>query len=233
MKAIYRKLKILLRILFGTELNYKSQADIPMVWYGKTGAGFFVYEKDLSADSIVYSFGVGEEVSFDMELINKFGCKVYAFDPTPKSIRFVENLPPNDKFIFNPYGIYNTDGFIKFYLPEDENYVSGSSINRWRYNEKIFKPIDVPVKTFAAITKQLGHNKIDVLKMDIEGAEYDVIDGILNSGIDITQILVEVHHRFPDVGVNKTKDFVNKLNAHGYKIAKIADSKEEYSFIKE
>jgi FkbM family methyltransferase len=233
MIALYRRLKIWFRILIGTELNYKNQLNVSMMWYGKTGAGFFVCEEYLSKDSIIYSFGVGEEVSFDMQLIDKFGCKVYAFDPTPKSIKYVNNLPLNDNFIFFPYGIYRTNGFLKFYLPENKNYVSGSSLNRWKYDEREIKPIEVPVKTFSTIVAELGHTKIDVLKMDIEGAEYEVIDDVLNSGINIKQILVEVHHRFPGVGVKKTQDFIDTLNREGYKIARISDSKEEYSFIKE
>src|SRR5690554_1691728 len=38
---------------------------------------------------------------------------------------------------------------------------------------------------------QLGHKHIDVLKMDIEGAEYDVIENILSAQLPITQILIE------------------------------------------
>jgi FkbM family methyltransferase len=232
MKKLYRKVKLFFRILTGTEVNYKKQIDKSMKWYGNEGAGFFVFEDNLSDKSIVYSFGVGEDISFDVELIKRFDCKIYAFDPTPKSIRFIEGRQKSDNFIFNPYGLYNKDGFIKFYLPENSDYVSGTSYNRWNYNEKIIKPIEVPVKKFSSITKQLGHNKIDILKMDIEGAEYDVIDDILNSGVMIDQILIEVHHRFPGAGIKKTIGLVKKMNAAGYKIAKISESREEYSFLK-
>ena len=43
----------------------------------------------LSANSVVYSFGVGEDASFDLELIGRFGCTIHAFDPTPRSIAWV------------------------------------------------------------------------------------------------------------------------------------------------
>jgi FkbM family methyltransferase len=232
MRKLYRKIKLLFRILSGKEVVFKKQVDKPMKWYGVEGAGFFVFEDNLSNNSIVYSFGVGEDISFDTELIKRFDCKIYAFDPTPKSIKYIDSQPKSDNFIFNPYGLYNEDGFIKFYLPENPDYVSGTSYNRWNYNEKIIKPIEVPVKKFSSITKQLGHKKIDILKIDIEGSEYDVIDDILNSDVIIDQILVEVHHRFPGVSIKKTIDLVDKLNAAGYKIAKVSESHEEYSFLK-
>jgi hypothetical protein len=42
------------------------------------------------------------------------------------------------------------------------------------------------------------------MKMDIEGAEYEVLDGLLSSPIKPTQLLVEFHHRFPGIGLEKT-----------------------------
>ena len=71
------------------------------------------------------------------------------------------------------------------------------------------------------------------LKIDIEGAEYDVIDDILQSNIEITQFLIEFHHRFKEIGVNKTKLAVKKLENAGYKLVYINQKTgEEYTFIK-
>lgn len=232
MKSLYRKMKILLKVLLGKEINYKSQLNLPMKWYGHNGAGFFVYEDKLSANSIVYSIGVGEDISFDRELIKRFGCTIYGFDPTPKSIEFIKKQSGLTNYIFNSYGLYNKDGFIEFYLPEDDKYVSGASFNRWKYDTQVIKPIKVPVKKFSSIVAELGHKRIDVLKMDIEGAEYNVIDDILSSDVTIDQILVEFHHRFSGIGIKKTIDCINKLNVAGYKIAKVSASREEYSFLK-
>ena len=55
--------------------------------------------------------------------------------------------------------------------------------------------VAVSMKSFAAIIQDLKHNEIEVLKMDIEGAEYDVIDSILAANITINQFLVEFHDR--------------------------------------
>ncbi|GIS18490.1 MAG: hypothetical protein CM15mP120_04060 [Pseudomonadota bacterium] len=42
--------------------------------------------------------------------------------------------------------------------------------------------------------RDLGHDHLDVLKMDIEGAEYAVLDDMLQSNILPDQLLVEFHH---------------------------------------
>lgn len=64
--------------------------------------------------------------------------------------------------------------------------------------------IQVPVRSFTSIVKELRHDLIDVLKMDIEGSEHVVLDDILGSGVKIKQILIEFHHRFKGVGIKRS-----------------------------
>ena len=41
--------------------------------------------------------------------------------------------------------------------------------------------------------KELGHDRLDLLKLDIEGAEYAVLDGLVEAGITPTVLCVDVH----------------------------------------
>jgi hypothetical protein len=54
----------------------------------------------------------------------------------------------------------------------------------------------------------LSHQKIDILKMDIEGAEYSALKNMMNSGINISQICVEFHHRFMDNGISSVASLI-------------------------
>jgi len=78
--------------------------------------------------------------------------------------------------------------------------------------------------------KMLGNTAIDVLKMDIEGAEYEVLWDLLGCGIRPRQILVEFHHRWPELGIERTRRAVRELNQAGYLIFNVSASGEEYSF---
>jgi FkbM family methyltransferase len=89
----------------------------------------------------------------------------------------------------------------------------------------------LPVHRLATVLEKLGHDRIDILKMDIEGAEYEVIEDILNSPLPISQILIEFHHRFTDIGIGKTRSAVSRLNEAGYRIFNVSASGEEISFI--
>jgi hypothetical protein len=48
--------------------------------------------------------------------------------------------------------------------------------------------------------------------------------------IPVKQLLVEFHHRWPHIGVAKTKRAIQELNAAGYRIFNVSPGGEEYSF---
>lgn len=229
-KKLLKKLKQNIKILTGSITYIKAEVNINHKWYGNTYGGFYVHPNVLNSKSIVYSFGIGEDISFDREMIKMHNCQVFGFDPTPKSIDWIkkEQLPSN--FSFLEYGIDSRTDFVNFNLPINQDFVSGSTISHKNVDEK--NMISVPMKSFGDITKELGHTHIDVLKMDIEGSEYHVIESILSSDVKIDQILIELHERFFEDGKLKNKRLLASFAAHGYKIFAVSDSLEEVSFIK-
>ncbi|MEO7393627.1 MAG: FkbM family methyltransferase, partial [Chitinophagaceae bacterium] len=139
-----------------------------------------------------------------------------------------QNLPL--KFHLLEYGIGNKTGSFNFYLPRNPVFVSGSILVQ--NNIDVHNKISVNVKSISDICYDLGHEQIDVLKMDIEGSEYEVIEDILQSKIIINQILIEFHDRFFKDGKAKSRKIVGSLHDHGYEIFALSPSGEEVSFIK-
>jgi hypothetical protein len=82
-------------------------------------------------------------------------------------------------------------------------------------------------KCLNTIMVELGHAKIDVLKMDIEGAEYEVLTDLIERRIRPSQILVEFHHRFDGIGKDHTLQVMNRLARAGYQIAFVSSSGRE------
>ena len=58
--------------------------------------------------------------------------------------------------------------------------------------------------------------------MDIEGAEYDVIEGILAAKHRPKHLLVEFHPRFPQIGKQKTVESLKALREVGYRVAAVS-----------
>lgn len=182
----------------------------------------------LGAESVVYSAGIGDDISFDLGLIARFGVTVHAFDPTPKSIEWLrsQTLPAN--LVVHDYGIAPRDGELIFYRPENPAHMSLSVVER----ATATATISLPVRELAGIMRELGHSSIDLLKIDIEGSEYAVLEDLVQRAIPIRQLLVEFHHRFPGIGNDKTQGAIDLLESNGYRLFAISPSAEEYSFLK-
>lgn len=126
------------------------------------------------------------------------------------------------------FGLSDFDGMLTFRPPENTEHVSYTTLERPSTNDDA---ISLPVKRLATIMKELRHSKLDVLKMDIEGSEYLVIKDIEMTDIRPKQLLIEFHHRFPNVGIDKTKESLKTLKNIGYKLFSVSESGEEFSFI--
>jgi hypothetical protein len=68
--------------------------------------------------------------------------------------------------------------------------------------------------------------------MDIEGAEYDVIDTLEFQGVEINQILVEFHHMYEGISLVDTIRAIDKLKKLGFDLFHISQRTYEFSFRK-
>lgn len=227
MNPFLRLGKQLKDIVKGKDLWQGVQVKRKCTWYGDVNAGFYVYPH-FKYGEVMLSFGVGENTSFDEQVHQAHGLQVHLFDPTPRSVEFIKkkNLPA--AFHFHAVAIWNREETLTFRLPENPAHVSLSVVEKKQHNGII----QLPAKRFATICQDLGLTEVALLKLDIEGAEYEVIPDILASGIRIKQIAIEFHHRFDEVAVSKTKAIIKQLNDHGFYICAISESREEYTFVR-
>jgi FkbM family methyltransferase len=194
--------------------------------HGSERGGWNIASGTLNADSIVYSVGIGEDASFDLSIIKSYNCSVFAFDPTPRVAGWVEKNICDRRFVFHRLGLSINDGEMSFFEPLNKDAISHTAVNLGNSTE-----VRVPCRTLESCMKIHGHDKIDLLKMDIEGFEYDVLDHLLLGHIRPKQLLVEFHHFFPQFGIQATEDMITKMESHGYRLFKVSDSFWEYSFL--
>ncbi len=225
----YQRKKRFLKRLVGKELTLKNDINIAVI---KDGGWWFTPE-GLNSGSIVYSLGVGDDIDFDLSVIEKYGVTVHAFDPTPSSIDMLDGRDLPQRFEFHPWAVSATDGSLTFYprLRKDGS-KSDVMYTMIAEEETIDDAIEVAAYSLSTISEKLGHQKIDLMKMDIEGAEYEVLDSLLASPIKPSQLLVEFHHRFPGIGLAKTADVIQRLRAAGYRIFAVSEIGREVSFLR-
>lgn len=181
----------------------------------------------LDSKSIIYSVGIGYDISFDLALINKFSCTVFAFDPTQRSQNWLQQMKLPFLFKYHNIGLAHYDGNAVFKLPPNHT-VSFSMRNDITGHEAHTST----VMTMQSLMSKLGHHRIDILKIDIEGAEYDVIPHIASLSPQIDQLLIEFHSRMmPENGNFMTEESIKILRKAGFKLFHISQRGLEYSFI--
>lgn len=129
---------------------------------------------------ICYCAGVGEDIRIEQYLAEDCGAQVWAFDPTPRSIRYMETMPyDRSQLHFIPVGLWCEDTTLRFHAPANPAYVSHSvveDLGGGRY-------FDAPCCSIPSVMRKLGHDSIDLLKMNIEGAEHIVLGAALDAGV--------------------------------------------------
>jgi FkbM family methyltransferase len=198
-------------------------------WFGTTYGGFYLDESLLTASSALFSFGVGEDISFDIAVSKKNIGSVFLFDPTPKSIAFIKNTRLPDNFQFHPIGISDKDEQANFFLPKNNNNVSGSLLAHKQVDST--KEIKVSLKKLSTILHELDVHRVDVLKVDIEGSEYRVLKNIIEERIFPLQICVEFHNEFHKNGKLLFRNCLNLLKENGYEIKATSGSGKEYLLV--
>ncbi len=224
-------LKKIIKKLYHYLKNRHIRIDIklPMEWYGSNYGGFYVHDSIISKYKTVLSFGIGEDISFDKQIIKNKKCLVYGFDPTPKSIKFIKNHCKISNFKFFDFGLGKSSGTVKFNLPKNNKHVSGSVLKSENLNTN--NSIEVQMKSFTDILKTISIKNIVLVKMDIEGSEYDIYDSIIRLENKVPLICMEIHERFFDDGKSKTKKLLKNFRNEGYLLYGVSKNFQELSFI--
>lgn len=193
-------------VLIGKAIRAVARADL--VRLGSSYGGWWIPRDALHPGSICYLAGVGEDVSFDLALIKEVGCEVWALDPTPRAIAYAATVS-EPRFHFIPEGLWSDDAELRFYEPTDPSHVS-HSVRSEQHGDGFFV---ARVRGMRSLMSSLGHEKVDLLKMDIEGAEVEVIEDLIENGPFPSVLCVEFDAPEP---VAKTLLRVRRLRRLGY-----------------
>jgi FkbM family methyltransferase len=125
--------------------------------------------KELNADSVIVDIGAHVGV-VSMTLAKRYGCKVWAYEPNSENFRrLVENVQKN--------GLGNLIGCYNFAVTGDGRIVKISTNPQNSGGGHIYGDgEEVPSLTLADILEDVGGH-IDLLKIDCEGAEYEILEG--------------------------------------------------------
>ena len=215
----------------------------PLIRLGTDYGGWWLPETGLGADDVVVSAGAGEDISFDVEVAKRFSCRIVVLDPTPRAIAHFEATkaavaagapaPINNasaefydadsktlgRIAFRPWGLWRENETLKFHAPANAGSVSHSAVNLQNMDDGF----DAECVSLDELMRREDIENISVLKMDIEGAEFAVLDRLVDSSLRPKVLLVEFHPGDSDadrVGKAQTLATLRKLHDVGYRLVR-------------
>lgn len=152
---------------------------------GKVICGMSRYEKQSpgpssannpSKDLVVYSFGVSRDSTFEAAMLERTNSKIWGYD-----------------YSVNHWG----DG-----IPDEGH--PRANFTKMGISKVTDLEASPPMSTIRDLMKANGHTFIDLMKIDIEGAEFDALSSLIesvrveqgrygNASLPVGQILVEIH----------------------------------------
>jgi FkbM family methyltransferase len=208
---------------------------------------------------IMLSGGCGEDISFDIEFARKYNARVILVDPVPRSAVHVERvlaragLPAStnyvasgnqpieaydltgieeNQFTFYPNALWDKDEQLELFPPANKEHVSFSFMDLQK-TKGAEASIYVKSITVPEILKLQGIKEISVLKLDIEGAQLEVIRNCFDNEIFPNQIIVEIDELFfPSIkGRKRAVSLLKLLKNQGYKPV-VAREKFDLTFVR-
>ena len=203
---------------------------LPLEFHGNHTGGWCTIIGSLRRDSVVVDIGLGEDTSFSESLIERYGCVVHGFDPTPRAIDHVRRLG-NDHLQLFAVGLGPFAGRAELFLRERAPRLRVNRSGRHLAD----RGIEVELVSLEDVFQLIARDRIHLLKLDIEGTEYDVIDSpaFRARAPFIDQLCVEFHHRWPTRGRRSTELAVANLRSLGFSCAWASPStNEEFLFVR-
>jgi len=223
---------------FGWVLRCKND----VIRLGGDYGGWWIPTSFVSEGRFAIGAGAGEDISFDIELARK-GVKVAIVDPTPRAIRHfdavsqqlnggtaptelvspignqyrLESVQP-ENLSFYPVALWCRNEELRLFAPADPSHVSHSISNLQCTAESLI----VQGRTLKWLLGKTGQKHIDILKMDIEGAEVEVLEEVLRTNEIMPDVLlVEFDCLRACSAIRagfKLMHYVRKLRRAGYRV---------------
>jgi FkbM family methyltransferase len=200
LKKLIRKVGLLKNVSFGQTINIKGQKiKIPVILElscNLTETWMLSLLENLLKEKEGAFLDIG--VNLGQTLIKVKGLEsmreYIGFEPNPVCVFYVKELIKNNKFencTIVPVGLFTEDNVLSLEcISNSEVDSSASLIKDFRPGHVIYHKILVPVFRFQSIANVLNIDKVGIVKIDVEGAELEVVKSLYQTFQDYRPIIV-------------------------------------------
>lgn len=192
------KLNSLIKKLFPSKQSRRVRP-----WTAIKGDKTLRLNYELHEHSLVFDLG-GYEGQWTSDIFSKYLCNVYVFEPfLPYADYIRERFIQNSKIKVFPFGLGKEEKRLPFYVNND----ASSTFRRSRVSHEI------EIRRASTFFRDANIARIDLMKINIEGGEYDLLEEILEAGLvtRIQNIQVQFHDFVPNgyLKMKKIQEFLS------------------------
>lgn len=208
-----KKIKIYLKLKFPSILNYYykirfyiraiyiKEARAHLMWILRKGDKKFHKNFGLNSDAVFFDVG-GFEGEFTDKILAEYKCKSFIFEPHPVFYQKLKSKykSNNNVQVYN----YGLGGKTEYLHLIDQS--ASSKLTKAKTDIKI-KVMDI-----SEVINELGIQKIDLIKLNIEGSEYDLLEKLLDSNLieRIDKLQIQFHDNISEAEIRRKK-IINEL----------------------
>ena len=159
-------------------------------WKKVKGDQTLRFDYDLNDTSIVLDVG-GFEGNYADDIHQRFGCKIFVFEPAPHYADICQKrFQNNDQITVLDYGLSDKDETV---LLSDDG--DGSSA----FREKGGSAQSVDLRAIKPVMANLSIEQVDLMKINIEGGEYPLLQAMIDDGLleKVRYLQVQFHDFVP------------------------------------
>jgi FkbM family methyltransferase len=198
-KKILKKILKKLKVRSKSEAQNILQAERCKPWFEANGDTTLRLNYDLSENSIVFDLG-GYKGEFAEEITKKYDCTIYVFEPIQEFYQIIKSkFQNNPKIQVFPFGLSSKNEKLKIGLIDNSSSVYLDSQNSE----------EIELKSIVEFIENQGVTKVDLVKINIEGGEYEVLESIIQN--NKIAIFKNIQVQFHDFIIPNAKQRMNTI----------------------
>jgi FkbM family methyltransferase len=162
-----------------------------IVELGSSYGGWKIPEDSVTASQICYCVGSGDDITFDLELIRRYDVTVRAVDPVEAYEQVVLRAADDEpRFTYRRAALATSDGPMRMQTHHEPGSGSLSAAGLYETDDWV----EVDGRTIRSLMSEFGDDHIDLLKIDVEGIEYELVPTLDLVGLGVRVFSIQLHH---------------------------------------
>jgi FkbM family methyltransferase len=182
-----------------------------LVSMGTPYGGWLIPEGALPADAVCYCVGIGRDASLESALLETLERgTVRSFDPVAEFVEYARTVIGDDpRFTAEQAAITTVDGPLlmqQHHQPVSHSVSAADLYDSTRY-------VELPGRSLPSLMAEYQDQRIDLLKLDVEGSEYELLPTLDLAKLGVRVLAVQLHHNGT---VRRARALIAGLREQGY-----------------